>query len=111
MEQRIAAIRSFAFDTDRCRANTLLSYFGESPAEPCGKCDVCRSRRQQAESSGSTLSDSIVYQASHPGGAAVSALVATLGPHYGHDNVTAAIRTLVDRNTLRLNNGRVILTQ
>ena len=46
MEQRVNAMKEFVFNASECRANTLLRYFGESPAEPCGKCDVCRSRRQ-----------------------------------------------------------------
>ena len=109
MEQRVAAIRSFTFDTDRCRANTLLRYFGEDPAEPCGKCDVCRASRQRDAGQGARLSDSIIYQVSHPGGADVRTLVESLGPHYGHDNVTETIRTLIDRNALRLNGSRLEL--
>ena len=105
MEQRVAAMRSFAYDTDGCRANTLLRYFGENPTEPCGKCDVCRASRRPGDDGGITLSDSIIYQASHPGGAEVSAVVDTLAPRYGHDRVTDTIRTLLDRHTLRLIDG------
>ena len=107
MEQRIDAMKAFTFDTDKCRANTLLRYFGENPGQPCGKCDVCRASRQRTAANAPALSDSIRYQASHPGGIAVTALVDSLGPHYGHDNVTDTIRTLLDRNILRLTDGKL----
>ena len=107
MEQRIDAMKAFTFDTDKCRANTLLRYFGENPGQPCGKCDVCRASRQRTAANAPALSDSIRYQASHPGGIAVTALVDNLGPHYGHDNVTDTIRTLLDRNILRLTDGKL----
>ncbi|MDE6685546.1 MAG: RecQ family ATP-dependent DNA helicase [Duncaniella sp.] len=107
MEQRIDAMKAFTFDTDKCRANTLLRYFGENPGQPCGKCDVCRASRQRTAANAPALSDSIRYQASHPGGIAVTALVDSLGPHYGRDNVTDTIRTLLDRNILRLTDGKL----
>ena len=107
MQQRIDAMKAFTFDTDKCRANTLLRYFGENPGQPCGKCDVCRASRQRTAANAPALSDSIRYQASHPGGIAVTALVDNLGPHYGRDNVTDTIRTLLDRNILRLTDGKL----
>ena len=107
MQQRIDAMKAFTFDTDKCRANTLLRYFGENPGQPCGKCDVCRASRQRTAANAPALSDSIRYQASHPGGIAVTALVDSLGPHYGRDNVTDTIRTLLDRNILRLTDGKL----
>lgn len=34
----------YASETQFCRQQVLLSYFGEHDAAPCGTCDVCRSR-------------------------------------------------------------------
>ena len=31
-------------EAQRCRRQTLLAYFGETLAEPCGNCDLCRDR-------------------------------------------------------------------
>lgn len=67
LQQRVEAMKRFAFDSGECRVNTMLRYFGETPAEPCGKCDVCRSRRQLAprpSASAPTLRDSIIYMLS-----------------------------------------------
>ncbi|KQS10180.1 recombinase RecQ [Curtobacterium sp. Leaf183] len=39
-ESRIAMMREFA-ETQGCRRQFLLGYFGDELAEPCGNCDTC----------------------------------------------------------------------
>ncbi|WIB77219.1 RecQ family ATP-dependent DNA helicase [Curtobacterium sp. MCPF17_002] len=41
-ESRIAMMRRFA-ETDECRRQFLLGYFGDELPEPCGNCDTCTS--------------------------------------------------------------------
>ncbi|HLG03937.1 MAG TPA: RecQ family ATP-dependent DNA helicase, partial [Bacteroidia bacterium] len=43
-EERMYAMRLFATDDTRCRQSRLLAYFGETDADDCGKCDVCRQK-------------------------------------------------------------------
>ena len=109
MELRVAAMKSFVYDATTCRANTLLRYFGESPQEPCGKCDVCRSHRQatRARDEADTLRDSILYHASRPGGTEVRETLDTLAPRYGHDTVLQAIRTLISDSTITLTGTKI----
>lgn len=111
MEQRVNAMKEFVFNASECRANTLLRYFGESPAEPCGKCDVCRSRRQarRADAEQSGLRDAIIYHASRPGGTDVSETVDTLAPRYGRDTVIQAIRDLASQSAVILRDTRITL--
>lgn len=45
MARRLDAMKNFVFDDSDCRVNRMLSYFGQIAATPCGKCDVCRSRK------------------------------------------------------------------
>jgi ATP-dependent DNA helicase RecQ len=43
-EQRLNAMLGYAFSAGECRNNLLLKYFGQAPENPCGQCDVCKSR-------------------------------------------------------------------
>lgn len=116
MEQRVNAMKEFTFNATTCRANTLLRYFGESPAEPCGKCDVCRANRKaQARrasatvSTGIDLEKSILYQASHPGGTDLKKLIANLTPSYTSEEIISAVRTLADNGQLALSGIRITI--
>ncbi|MDR2467138.1 MAG: RecQ family ATP-dependent DNA helicase [Prevotellaceae bacterium] len=40
---RMDAMLAYAENSKICRSVSLLNYFGESDAKPCGQCDVCRS--------------------------------------------------------------------
>lgn len=42
--ERIKAMVEYAEQTQFCREQVLLGYFGETEAQPCGKCDICRQR-------------------------------------------------------------------
>jgi ATP-dependent DNA helicase RecQ len=45
---RVEMMRAFA-ETDRCRMQFLLAYFGEHMAEVCGHCDTCEAGTSHAE--------------------------------------------------------------
>ena len=42
--RRSDAIEAYVTRSDECRSVFLLRYFGQADSEPCGTCDVCRSR-------------------------------------------------------------------
>ena len=44
--ERIKAMTEYATQTSFCRRQLLLSYFGETDAPLCGKCDVCRKKNK-----------------------------------------------------------------
>ena len=41
--QKLQAMVEYAEQTQFCREQVLLAYFGETNAAPCWHCDVCRS--------------------------------------------------------------------
>jgi ATP-dependent DNA helicase RecQ len=61
---RVEMMRGYA-ETDRCRWEFLLGYFGEELAQPCGHCDCCRNGTADDEDA---TSDSFPLQSSvaHP---------------------------------------------
>lgn len=106
MEERLAAMRRFAFDMTECRVNTMLRYFGEDPHEPCGKCDVCRSRKPSAVDA-DTIRRSILYLASQPGSKSVDYIIEQLG--VSRHDVIEQIRALVDEGVVSLNVDAITL--
>ena len=62
-EDRLNAMLHYAFTTDTCRSILLLEYFGQQGAEPCGYCDVCKSKgmtgptREKLESIGKDITE------------------------------------------------------
>jgi len=43
---RANAILQYSNNTETCRSQALLSYFGEYGSPACGECDVCRSKKE-----------------------------------------------------------------
>ena len=41
---RSEAMLGYVADDVRCRAQYLLSYFGQTESKPCGTCDICRTK-------------------------------------------------------------------
>ena len=41
---RVRTMTDFVEETDECRSQFLLRYFGQAESAPCGKCDVCRAQ-------------------------------------------------------------------
>ncbi len=111
MALRLEAMKSFAFNTAECRVRGMLRYFGESDAQDCGKCDVCRSRRKSATAAETTrsLRESIVYQASREGGCSIDAIITNCqGPR---EQTIEAVRRLADEGTVRIDGRTVIATK
>ena len=44
--KKMSAAVNYAFNNNECRNVTLLSYFNDSTAKPCGKCDVCLANKK-----------------------------------------------------------------
>jgi ATP-dependent DNA helicase RecQ len=41
-KEKIAAVLDYVHNTQKCRSEQLLNYFGEKDTSPCGICSVCR---------------------------------------------------------------------
>jgi ATP-dependent DNA helicase RecQ len=50
-QSRLTMMRAYA-ETDSCRRQFLLGYFGEELPEPCGNCDACTDAAARAEAPG-----------------------------------------------------------
>ena len=101
MAVRLEAMRRFAFATDTCRVNTMLRYFGEQPARPCGRCDICRAAARSSAAASARrdeIRNTILHLASRPGGATVDTLAASA--RTTPDNIIEILRPLIDDGTI-----------
>ncbi len=109
MEARIDAMKRFVFDSGECRSVTLLSYFGEKNATPCGRCDVCRARASVAPAKldVKTLQTSILALANRPGGCDMNEIIA-LAPNRRESLIELA-RRMADAGQLRIDGLRIYI--
>lgn len=103
MEERVAAMRAFAFDMSLdCRVNHLLRYFGETPKAPCGKCDICRSRASAPQTAPETIAEAIARAFAGAGTDTLGAetLLASFGKRRAE--ATEVLRDLIDQGKYRM---------
>ncbi|HRO11138.1 MAG TPA: RQC domain-containing protein, partial [Amaricoccus sp.] len=75
--KRLNALLGLA-EAQVCRRQTLLAYFGETLAEPCGNCDLCRDRPE-------------TFDATEAARMAFSAMLRT-GESFGTEHLVAILR-------------------
>ncbi len=120
-EARIQAIINLSFDNNSCRQRKILEYFGETHAEDCTRCDVCREQLNYRKADKITntpklvadrnseeyLENTILRYAAHPGGTSVAELTHAnlIG---SREAVIEAIRILLDRKLIRLDDNTIL---
>ncbi|MDE6100198.1 MAG: RecQ family ATP-dependent DNA helicase [Paramuribaculum sp.] len=103
MERRIEAMKRFVFNGGSCRVASMLRYFGESDAGDCGRCDVCRGRREAASATANARQDlmkEIVRIAGQPGRTTVDYIASQLS--VSSESLLPLIRELMDRGQVRV---------
>ena len=102
MQERLDAMERQAFDDADCRANTILRYFGDNPADGCGTCDVCRDRsRQRRHDAPVGIDDSLRHVIGLHPSIGVRELVNALNMR--EETVIPALRRLIDRGEVKIN--------
>lgn len=110
MKHRVDAMRRFVFDDNKCRVNTMLEYFGETPTEVCGTCDVCRDRRKHSVVNEKQLTETIMYLLSHGTKPTIDYIArqASVSP----DRVIKILRPLLDEGVIEVSSdGEVSITR
>lgn len=107
LKERIEAMKRFSFGDDDCRVNIMLRYFGEKPEEPCGKCDVCRTRKRNRLTKGDrqSIRDSIIYMVGNAP-RTLDYIVAEL--RYSEEDVIEAVRSLLSSHILSIDDNDMI---
>lgn len=108
--RRMEAMRQYVFDYPRCRVSLMLGYFGETDAEPCGKCDLCRERKVASlHRSPADLDKAIdALLAASPGGLDIESLRAAFPSRL--DDAIDNLRRRADEGHLRIVDARFMLS-
>lgn len=99
-EARLKAMHEYYAIDDECRAKTLLRYFGETMAVPCGICDVCEDGNDAGEAMAveEEIRASVLEQL-RKGPVAISDLAL---PHAGDGPVRKVIKAMIaDKEIIR----------
>lgn len=105
MRLRIRSMVDYMYGTDKCRSAAILEYFGEKDVEDCGRCDVCRSRKQKGGSPDTgavTLEDSIRYLCRN--GNSLSYIIGQFPPAK-RDEVIGKLRSMADEGKIEMIDG------
>lgn len=78
MQHRTDRVLDYTFIDKSCRVKRMLAYFGETDAQDCGKCDICRNKKQnsgkETNKNSATISSIMNYLGQHPEGSSLLAL-------------------------------------
>lgn len=106
MQQRLQAVSNFAFSSSECRSQILLRYFGEEQTPECGRCDICRARRQADPKSPAGLEARILRMAAAPGGVDINDL--RLAMRVSTRVLTDQLRDMAEHRLIRIATTRII---
>ncbi len=111
-EQKLRAAIGYA-DTDVCRSQQLLRYFGDDQ-EACGRCDVCTARaKAAADNSGATSEELDRYtfklSALLRRDALTPANILASFEQRHHGSVNAALRAMLDGGLVEESAGKIAL--
>lgn len=98
-ESRVNAMKRFVSENSHCRQSTLLAYFGEKEAAPCGSCDVCRAAKTGTAPDYKTLTEDILKLLSTP---KMLHEIAAAFPETYQKHLTEVIRELLDNGIISL---------
>lgn len=107
--RRIEAMLDYAYNSSNCRVSRVLSYFGEDNVSPCGKCDVCRSRKVSGPKTDSAEIEQFLIDIirTHPEGVTTRDIANMRG--IDTERVTGCLRTLLLTGKIKASKGRYFL--
>lgn len=106
--KRTNAIIQYITNSSSCRTQLMLAYFGEKLDQPCGHCDICRSKQSNTQANTATTRDAIwnILPADRSP-MAIQDIIQLL-PGYNGKHITETLREMADYGQLTLHaNGAV----
>ena len=105
-EERTRTMIGFLQNTQKCRQQMVLSYFGETDSNECGNCDVCL-RKSQKPSSEMQLRTAILHFASQPNGLLLNDFISNQKEN-DRPIIINIVRSLLDNREILLQEPNII---
>lgn len=103
---RVEAMLDYLRDTETCRSRQLAAYFGEKEGTDCGCCDNCLARRKEKQQTDSKQLERDILALVASRQLNIRQLSEAL-PHTDMEQLSAAVRTLLDKGKLRMDNWQL----
>lgn len=107
-EERVEAMTNFVTHDDRCRQSTLLAYFGETNAEDCGRCDVCKKKAGKDKKLDREVAVQKILELLSTGPQKATDVAAAF-PETEQKEITFLIRQLLDAGKIQFNETRQLV--
>lgn len=101
-KRRLEAVLSYIAETDRCRSQQLLAYFGETDAPPCGGCDICQMQKKASHSETARKQIVAVIQESLSRESMTVAELINKAGQMDEDRIVEVIRWLMDQGNITM---------
>lgn len=104
-QTKIDAVINYAFENKKCRNVSLLEYFNDLTAEPCGKCDVCLTNKKPVDLTNGKFKEIelAIYSNLNKNAMPPKELVNFLRRDFSKDEVLFVLKWLFDNEELYYN--------
>jgi len=104
-QTKVNTVIDYAFENKTCRSVTLLTYFNDTTAKPCGKCDVCLANKKQIKLSNAVFKqiEQTIYSVLKVKEIAPKELINALRKGYSKEEILFVIKWLFDNEQLTYN--------
>lgn len=104
-QTKIDAVINYAFENKKCRNVSLLEYFNDLTAEPCGKCDVCLTNKKPVDLTNEKFKEIelAIYSNLNKNAIPPKELVNFLRRDFSKDEVLFVLKWLFDNEELYYN--------
>ena len=104
-QTKVNAVIKYAFENKVCRSVSLLTYFNDTTAVPCGKCDVCLANKKPVDLSNKEFKiiEAAIYSTLREKELAPKELINKLRKGNSKDEILFVVKWLFDNEQLTYN--------
>ena len=101
-QNKVNSVISYAFKNSICRSVSLLTYFNDNSAKPCGKCDVCLANKKPVDLSNKEFKtiEQAIYLTIEDKALEPKDLINKLRKSYSKEEILFVIKWMLDNEQL-----------